>query len=242
MAQKVRLEDLNSKYFFVCAIVKCKFGNGVDTMDPEIQELKKLLWEKDKQVKIEIEKRKAVEKELNKNRERYKQVLRQMPVIILATDTDGSIVFYNREFERVSGYTQSDMVNNPDLLEILFPKGPDGFDSDSDSEREWSFLHKDGSRRVVLWSKLSEYCPIPGWESWKVGIDITLLKEAQEKIKILSGLLPICASCKKIRDDKGYWNLIEVYISDRSEAEFTHGICPECTKKLYPELTVNPEQ
>lgn len=62
------------------------------------------------------------------------------------------------------------------------------------------------------------------------------LKEATSKIKILSGLLPICASCKKIRDDKGYWEQIEVFVRDRSEAEFSHGICPECAKKLYPEL------
>lgn len=62
------------------------------------------------------------------------------------------------------------------------------------------------------------------------------LQEALTKIKTLSGLLPICASCKKIRDDKGYWNRIETYISDHSEAEFSHSICPECTKKLYPEL------
>jgi len=62
------------------------------------------------------------------------------------------------------------------------------------------------------------------------------LEEALAKVKTLSGLLPICASCKKIRDDKGYWNQIEGYIRDHSEAQFSHGICPECAKKLYPEL------
>lgn len=59
------------------------------------------------------------------------------------------------------------------------------------------------------------------------------LQEALSKAKTLSGFLPICASCKKIRDDKGYWNQIEVYIRDHSEAEFSHGICPDCKKKLY---------
>ncbi len=63
------------------------------------------------------------------------------------------------------------------------------------------------------------------------------LREALKKVKTLSGLLPICSSCKKIRDDKGYWNQIESYISTRSEAEFSHGMCPECMKKLYPDLT-----
>ncbi len=50
------------------------------------------------------------------------------------------------------------------------------------------------------------------------------------------GLLPICASCKRIRDDKGYWNQIETYIRAHSEAEFSHGICPACSRKLYPQI------
>ena len=62
------------------------------------------------------------------------------------------------------------------------------------------------------------------------------LHEALANVKKLSGMLPICASCKKIRDDKGYWTQVETYIRDRTEAEFTHGICPECAKKLYPDL------
>ena len=61
------------------------------------------------------------------------------------------------------------------------------------------------------------------------------LQEALEKVKLLSGFLPICASCKKIRDDTGYWHQIESYIKEHSEAEFSHGICPDCAKKLYPE-------
>ena len=62
------------------------------------------------------------------------------------------------------------------------------------------------------------------------------LQEALDKVNLLGGLLPICASCKKIRDDKGYWNQIESYIRDHSEAEFSHGICPDCAKKLYPDF------
>ena len=61
------------------------------------------------------------------------------------------------------------------------------------------------------------------------------IKEAISKVKQLSGFIPICASCKKIRDDKGYWEQVEVYIRDHSEAEFSHGICPDCMKKLYPD-------
>ena len=62
------------------------------------------------------------------------------------------------------------------------------------------------------------------------------LEEALKNIKILGGLLPICASCKKIRDDKGYWLQLEEYIQKHSQAEFTHSICPDCRKKLYPEI------
>lgn len=65
---------------------------------------------------------------------------------------------------------------------------------------------------------------------------ISQLQESLAKIKVLSGFLPICSSCKKIRDDKGYWNQIELYIREHSSADFSHGICPECAKKLYPDL------
>jgi AmiR/NasT family two-component response regulator len=62
------------------------------------------------------------------------------------------------------------------------------------------------------------------------------LQNALDQVKTLSGLIPICSSCKKIRDDEGYWNQLEVYIRDHSDAEFSHGLCPECAKKLYPEI------
>jgi len=61
------------------------------------------------------------------------------------------------------------------------------------------------------------------------------VEEAIAQVKVLSGLLPICASCKKIRDDKGYWNQMEAYIHEHSEAQFSHGICPDCVEKLYPD-------
>ncbi|MFC1523313.1 response regulator [Thermodesulfobacteriota bacterium] len=69
----------------------------------------------------------------------------------------------------------------------------------------------------------------------------TELEEALSKVKLLSGFLPICASCKKIRDDKGYWNQIEVYIRKNSEARFSHGVCPACAKKLYSEYKLYDE-
>ena len=62
------------------------------------------------------------------------------------------------------------------------------------------------------------------------------LQNALNDVRTLRGIIPICASCKNIRDDRGYWNKVEAYIRDHSEAEFSHGICPECMKKLYPEF------
>jgi len=64
----------------------------------------------------------------------------------------------------------------------------------------------------------------------------TELQNALEEIQTLQGIIPICASCKDIRDDKGYWHRVEAYIRDRSDAEFSHGICPKCMEKLYPEM------
>ena len=62
------------------------------------------------------------------------------------------------------------------------------------------------------------------------------LTDALKQVKTLNGLLPICASCKRIRDDRGYWQQVETYIRQRSEADFTHGICPDCAERLYPEF------
>jgi PAS domain-containing protein len=115
---------------------------------------------------------------------------------------------------------------------------------------EVEIFHKDGS---VYTLEVSEY-PVFDQEDRVCFVDgiahditkriqaekereklILKLQEALDNIKTLKGFLPICASCKKIRDDKGYWNQIESYIRDHSEAEFSHGICPECAKKYYPD-------
>jgi PAS domain S-box-containing protein len=67
---------------------------------------------------------------------------------------------------------------------------------------------------------------------------ILKLEKALDEIKTLKGILPICSSCKKIRDDTGYWQQLETYIRDHSGAEFSHSICPDCIKKLYPDLDI----
>lgn len=101
------------------------------------------------------------------------------------------------------------------------------------------------------------YTSPPGGEMWKIvcnrclalfAIWITAVLSVQRKtvqierekalseLKVLTGMLPICASCKSIRDDQGCWSRIESYIKDHSEAEFSHGICPDCARRIYPDL------
>lgn len=70
----------------------------------------------------------------------------------------------------------------------------------------------------------------------KLESNIEQLNKLLAEVKTLSGMLPICASCKKIRDDKGYWNQIESYLKEHSDMVFSHGICPDCVRKLYPEI------
>ncbi|HSB30437.1 MAG TPA: hypothetical protein VLD55_02440 [Candidatus Sulfobium mesophilum] len=91
---------------------------------------------------------------------------------------------------------------------------------------------KDTLREEIVWRKKAEE------EREKL---ISQLQQALSEVKTLSGLLPTCASCKKIGDDKGNWNQMEVYIRDHSQAEFSHGICPDCAKKLYAENSKDTE-
>ena len=68
------------------------------------------------------------------------------------------------------------------------------------------------------------------------------IEAAMAQIKTLSGLLPICSNCKKIRDDEGYWEQVEVYIAKHSNVDFSHGLCPDCMKKLYPDSYEKSQQ
>ena len=81
------------------------------------------------------------------------------------------------------------------------------------------------------------------WTTAVLGMQRKAVLEEKEKalseIRVLRGFLPICASCKKIRDDQGYWNQIESYIRDHSEAEFSHSVCPDCCNRLYPEINLS---
>ena len=107
-------------------------------------------------------------------------------------------------------------------------------------------LSDEMSRSFFLFSQVSLYLGLTAFV-WLFTYDIHQYRESQEKliaeldnslkeINRLRGILPICSHCKKIRDDKGYWSQIESYISEHSEAVFSHSICPECAEKFYPDL------
>lgn len=72
-------------------------------------------------------------------------------------------------------------------------------------------------------------------------LTVTDLERARAEVRTLGGLLPICASCKKIRDDKGYWKVVEAYLAEHTEATFTHGVCPDCYGELYSEEQIERE-
>jgi hypothetical protein len=125
------------------------------------------------------------------------------------------------------------------------------FNSDSVGEADFRIVHRNGEERWI-----AHTCqPVYGIEGQFLGrrasnrditerkrIEaererlITELQSAIEQIKTLRGIVPICASCKNIRDDKGYWEQVEAYVSRHTEAQFSHSICPDCMKILYPEF------
>ena len=95
-------------------------------------------------------------------------------------------------------------------------------------------------QRLVFRVKLSKSLDISRKFDGTVIIleDITSLKNALDEVRTLRGFLPICSHCKNIRDDKGFWQKVENYVSEHSDAEFSHGICPDCAKKYYPDFDI----
>lgn len=176
---------------------------------------------------------------------------------IYGQNLDSVIVSWNAAAERIFGYRTDEIIGRS--IAILFPldRRDELLDIMATIRRgevvgfhETERLRKDGSI-IPISLNIS---PIKNSEGKIVGAsgiarDITRQKRAEterqqlikklsdtlRQVKTLNGLLPICASCKRIRDDKGYWQQVETYISSHSNASFTHGICPECVQK-YKEL------
>ena len=180
-------------------------------------------------------------------------------VIVLVLDPQGRIIRFNPYMEEISGYRLEE-VQGKDWFATFLPER----DRDriwqlflkaiSDIQTKGNInpiVTKDGGEREVEWyDKTLKDAEGQTIGLLSIGQDITERKKVEEErekmvrdlqtalseIKMLKGILPICASCKKIRDDQGFWNQVEIYIRDHSEAEFSHGICPDCMKKLYPDF------
>ncbi len=178
---------------------------------------------------------------------------------IISTTLDGMVLSWNRGAEQMYGYSALEMISQP--VSILIPRDRpnemvgvfEKFKLGEHTQRyETVRLRKDG-KYVTVSLTISPVKDASGQilGASSIARDITERKReeaerlqliheltnALQRVKTLSGLLPICAACKKIRDDRGYWQSVEVYIRDHSDAEFSHSICPDCMAKNYPEMT-----
>jgi len=208
---------------------------------------------------LDITKRKRVEEALRESELKFRSVTQSAKDAIISANANGIITSCNKAFQHLFGYEKQEIIGQP--LTVLMP----GSFVESHKRALENHVKTGESRVIGQTVELAgltkgglEFPLELSISTWKVGGEIyytgiirdiskrkqieeernQLIKRLQDslaKIKTLSGMLPICASCKKIRDDKGYWNQIETYIHNHSEAQFSHGICPECAKKLYPD-------
>ena len=181
---------------------------------------------------------------------------------IIGKNLNGLVVSWNRAAETMYGYTAEEMIGRH--ISAITPPGceeelagiMEKVRADERIENYETFrMRKDGSFVDVSVT----ISPVKGVLGQVTGASIIVrditaarrreqdltdlnahLQKSLDHIKTLSGLLPICAKCKKIRNDQGYWEQVETYIKQRSDAEFTHGLCPDCIKVYYAELDAQP--
>jgi len=208
----------------------------------------------------DITERKRAEEALQNERNLLRTVIDNLPDMIFFKDVKGRYILDNLSHLRSLGMKrQEDIIgkntfdfNPPELAKLYMEDEMSMIQSKQPMlGKEELALHRDtGEQRWHLTSRVP-LLDSDGNVTGIIGIasDITerkqaetererLIKELQNAladIKTLSGLVPICANCKKIRDDKGYWTQLEGYIQAHSHAKFSHGVCPDCMKKLYPE-------
>lgn len=199
-----------------------------------------------------------MEDNVQANRIRLAAVVADSNDAITVQDLDGTITAWNKGAERMYGYTEAEAIGMnivdivPESRRMEFSAFMQRIRVDDTVESfETQRISKD-HRIIDVWltvtrlvDSFGHYDSIATTERDITAMKrreaereqtIAALQKALAEVKTLRGLLPICASCKDIRDDKGYWQQIESYLRDHAEVEFTHGICPKCTKKLYPEL------
>jgi PAS domain S-box-containing protein len=163
----------------------------------------------------------------------------------------------NKRYAEMAGRSREELLQIGTTKDIAKPLSEDHHESNKENvvfSGSFSWIRPDGKDNVI------EYAAVPIKVQGKtitIGIDrditerkrieeererlIRDLQQALADVKTLSGLLPICANCKQIRDDKGFWMQVELYIQEHSQAQFSHGICPDCMKKLYPNILLDED-
>jgi PAS domain S-box-containing protein len=195
--------------------------------------------------------------EVKAQEEKFYKAFHSSPYAIALTRlSDGCLIEVNAVFLKITGYSNAELLgkttndlhlwdNEEDRSAMVKEMSETG----RVQSREFQFRNKSGETVTGLFSAetivindeafiLSSINDITERKQAEVEREklILELRQALAKVNQLSGLLPICASCKKVRDDNGYWMQIESYIRDHSEADFSHSICPECAKDYYTEL------
>ncbi len=174
---------------------------------------------------------------------------------IIGETLDGIVISWNSGAERIFGYTAEEVLGQPITMLIPHDRSDEEPKITARLRRGEHMEHVETVRRRKDGEEIAvslTISPIKDEAGTITGISkiardiserqrakeelerlVRDLMDALEKVKTLRGLLPICSSCKKIRSDENYWQSIETYIQQHSEASFTHGICPDCVQKLY---------
>ncbi len=209
----------------------------------------------------ELEKRvrelEQAEEELRDSEEKYRQLVEAADSVIFIANYDGNYIFMNELAAKQLGGRPNDFIGQ-NVFDIFPQEMAEYFLSGIRNIINSGKGNVDESK-TLLQGKVHWYKTIGKplankngkiYAAMFIGIDethrkkakeereklINELQEALKEIKTLRGIIPICSQCKKIRDDKGAWDQMEKYISERSDAQFSHSVCPECVKKLYPHL------
>ena len=135
--------------------------------------------------------RRKIEKKLSESEDRFQNIVLKMPVLVNAVDDKGRFIFWNKECERVTGYTKEEIVGRSDANSLLYPDSEylsiilQEWTAKGDNFHNWEIqlTRKDGTKRTISWSNISEHVTIPGWRSWAIGVDISERKLAQENLK-----------------------------------------------------------